>query len=407
MIRVGLDLGNSKISCAVCDINSKGNIKLLSFINKSTNNIKKSLITDITQVKEEVKEIILEAEKESQTKIVSIRTNVPVVNSLNNFSNSEIFLSDEKITDFHLKKCVNQSDILETIEKYIVVHRSVINFELDKQNNIKDPKGMYGEKLKMYFYKLAIKENYIKTIKNVFELLNINIESFVPSPISAALLTLKSDEKYLGSICIDLGSGSTSVSVFENNKLIFMDAIPIGGQHITKDIALGLSTTIDSAERLKTLYGSVITNPSDDFELIDVQVLGSENNESNQINRSQLNSIIKPRVEETLELIRQKLLEYNLNKKQIRNLVLTGGGSLLEGIDEYSQIIFDSKTRISNHMPFLELENKFNKPQYSQTFGLMYFNENDYNFDFLSENMDKKEKKSFFGRFSTWLDQYI
>ena len=193
----------------------------------------------------------------------------------------------------------------------------------------------------------------------------------------------------------------------ENNKLIFLNSIPIGGQHITTDIAKGFSTTIESAERLKTLYGSVITSPSDDFELIDVHVLGTESNQFNQINRSQLNAIIKPRVEETLELIRQKLKEYYLDKKPIRNLVLTGGGSLLEGIEEYAETIFDSKTRVSKLNPLLGLDNKFNKPQFSQTIGLMYYNEKDYRFDFLPENKGKIEKKSLFRRFSSWLDHYI
>ena len=265
----------------------------------------------------------------------------------------------------------------------------------------------YGDSLRVYFYKLAIRENYIKTINAIFEQLNIHIENFIPSPLSSALATLKKDEKELGSISIDLGAGSTSISVFENNKLIFLDAITVGGQHITNDIARGLSTTMESAERLKTLYGSVITNPSDDFELIDVQVLGSDSNQFNQINRSQLNSIIKPRVEETLELLRQKLKEYSLDKKPISNLVLTGGGSLLAGIDEYAKIIFDSKTRISSLMPLIGLDNKFNKPQFSQTIGLMFYNESDYQFDFLAENKEKKEKKTLFQRFSSWLDQYI
>ena len=155
------------------------------------------------------------------------------------------------------------------------------------------------------------------------------------------------------------------------------------------------------------MYGSVITNPSDEFELIDVSVLGMDNNQSNEINRSQLNSIIKPRVEETLELVRQKLKQYNIDKKPIRNLVLTGGGSLLEGIDEYAQVIFDSKTRIAQIIPFLGLNQKFNKPQFSQTIGLMFYKDNDHQFDFLTENKEKIKKVSLFGRFSSWLDQYI
>ena len=407
MISVGLDIGNSKISCIVCDISTKAKIKTLSFVARPTNNIKKSVITDISKVKNEIRDIISQVSKESQTEIANIRINVPLVNSLTSYFDSEISVSDEKISDFHLKKSANESEILDPIDKYVVIHRSVLNYELDQQNNILDPRGMYGENLKVYFYKLAVRENYIKTIKTIFEQLNIHIEDFVPSPLSSALATLKKDEKELGSILIDLGAESTSISIFENNKLIYLDAIPVGGHHITMDIAKGLSTTIESAERLKTLYGSVITNPRDDYELIDVQVLGSDNNQFNQINRSQLNSIIKPRVEETLEIIRQKLKENNLDKKPIKNLVLTGGGSLLEGIEEYAQIIFDSKTRLSQSISYLGLDKKYNKPQFSQTFGLMIYNNNDYQFDFLSENKEKIEKNSYFGRFSSWLDKYI
>ena len=126
-------------------------------------------------------------------------------------------------------------------------------------------------------------------------------------------------------------------------NLVFMDAINVGGKNITNDIARGISTNIESAERLKTLYGSVISSPSDEYEIIEVPYLGNDPLKFKQINRSIINSIIKPRVEETLELIWQKLKEYNLHKKQINNLILTGGGAtLLEGITEYAQIIFDS-----------------------------------------------------------------
>ena len=128
--------------------------------------------------------------------------------------------------------------------------------------------------------------------------------------------------------------------------------------------------------------------------------------EHNKLN-CQLNAIIKPRVEETLELIRQKLKDHNLDKKPIRNLVLTGGGSLLEGIEQYAQTIFDSKTRIIEQINGFLIEDKFNKPQFSQTIGLMHYNEKDYKFDFFTENIEKIEKKTIFSRFSSWLDQYI
>ena len=122
------------------------------------------------------------------------------------------------------------------------------------------------------------------------------------------------------------------MSIFENENLIFMDSIKVGGKHITNDLARKFSTTVENAERLKTLYGSVRSSPSDEYEVIEIQSMDSENYQSKEINRSSVNAIIKPRVEETLELVWQKLKDYNFHKKQIKNLVITGGGALFEGI---------------------------------------------------------------------------
>ena len=182
----------------------------------------------------------------------------------------------------------------------------------------------------------------------MFESLNINIENYVPTPLSSSLATLNSDDKLLGAICIDLGASSSSVALFENEKLLYMNAINVGGKNITNDIARGVSTNLESAERLKTLYGSVISSPSDEYELIEVPYLTNEPSKFKQINRNTINSIIKPRVEETLELIWQKLKEYNFHNKQIKNLILTGGGAILEGITEYARVIFDSNVRLGS-----------------------------------------------------------
>ncbi|PPR47241.1 MAG: Cell division protein FtsA [Alphaproteobacteria bacterium MarineAlpha5_Bin9] len=406
MIRVGLDIGNSKISCVVCDKKTNGKIEILSVINHPTINVKKSLIIDIKKISKEIEEVLIQSEKESQTKIASVRLNVSIVNSLNKFISNQIFISNEKISDLHLKKFINNSDILEPIEDYEVIYRSIVNYELDKET-VTNPRGMYGETLKVLFYKLAVKQNHVKSLKNIFEKINIEIESFIPTPLSSALAILSNDEKELGSISIDFGAGSTSICVFKNNKVVFLDAIPIGSKHITNDIARGIQTTLESAERLKNLYGSVITNPSDDYEFIDVPNIASNVETSKQINRSELNSIIKPRVEETLEILRQKLKEYSLDKRGINNLVITGGGSLLEGIEEYSETIFDSKTRVGKPLFISGLNKEKNVPQIAQTIGLSLYNENEHDIDFLPKNIKNKEKNTLFKRFSSWLDEFI
>ena len=405
MIKVGIDIGNSKISSIVCDIKTDGSKKILSFISNPTTYVNKSMVTNLVSVKDEIHKTISEAAKESQTDIKSVNLNLPAIESSSIFSESEINVSGKMISDLHLKKAVNQSDILETIENYEIIQKFISSYELDNKFFSNSPIGTFGDNLKLNFYKFAVKKNYTNTLSSLFKSLNIHIENYVPTPLSSSLATLNSDDKLLGAICIDLGASSTSIALFENEKLTFMDAINVGGKNITNDIARGVSTNIESAERLKTLYGSVISSPSDEYELIEIP-MSNEPSKFKQINRSTINSIIKPRAEETLELIWQKLKEYNFHRKQIKNLILTGGGAILEGIAEYAQVIFDSNVRIGMPLSIKGLDKKFINPQFSQTIGTILFNKSDYEIEFLRSE-EKYKKNTVLSRFSSWLDQYI
>ncbi len=406
MIKAGLDIGNSKISAIVCDQKSDGSIKVLSFISNPTNNVKRNIITNLSSLKEEISIAISEVAKSSETEIKSINLNIPAVESYSLYSESEVKIDGEMVNDLHIKKAINESNILEPIDNYEVIQSMILGYELDKKLLFENPSGTYGDELNIKFYNYAVKKNIINTFVGIFDKLNIHIENFIPTPLASSLSTLNQDDKILGCICIDLGASSSSVSIFENEKIIFMDGINIGGRNITNDIARGLSTNLESAERLKTLYGSVISSPSDEYEVIEVPYLNNDISKFKQINRSSINSIIKPRVEETLELIWQKLKEYNLHKKYIKNLVLTGGGSLLEGVAEYAQIIFDSNVRLGKPLPIPGLEENFLKPQFSQTIGTILYHSPNYEIEFLKKR-DNFEKKGIFRQFSSWLDKYI
>jgi len=406
MIKVGLDIGNSKISCIVCDIRNNEKPKILSFVNRPTSNIKKGTFTNFQLIKEEVKEVLDIAAKESQTDIKSINLNVPISESNSLYYNSQINIANELISDLHLKKSINQSEFFNQSENLQTIMNFIINYEIDDKLINGSPIGNFAKKLCLNFYKLSVDKNVFNSYKNLFNELNIHIRNFIPTPLSSALATLTKDDQDLGSICIDLGESSTSFAVFENMKLIFCDSISVGSNNITNDIARGISTTKDSAERLKNLYGSVITSPSDEYELFEVPIVSSTENEFKQINRSTINLIIKPRVEETLELVWQKIKPYGLHKKRIKNLILTGGGSQLEGISEYAQIIFDSNVRLAKPFGILNLSKEYSGPQFSQTIGSILFNENQYEVNFLKKSQNLT-KNTVFNRFSSWLDQYI
>ena len=406
MIKAGLNIGNSKISCVVCDYKNFQNIRVLSLISIPSTEIKKNIIVNYSNLFEETKKLILDSEKNSQTKLHSININIPAIDSLSEFYNSEIIINDEKISDLHLKKIINQSNYFNKNEDYFESVNNIIAYELDNKLIYSDPIGNYANKIKIFFYRLLINKKFINNILNLFENLKLNVDNYIPSPLSSALSTLSEDEKKLGTICIDLGHTTTSVCIFENKNFIFGDAFLVGSNNVTNDIARGVSTTLASAERLKTLYGSVISAPSDDNEIIEIPIISGENNQFNQINRSTINAIIKPRIEETLEIVWQKIKQNNLHNKKIKNVVLTGGGAQLEGIKEYAKVIFSSNVRIGKPLNYLNLDKKFSNASMADIIGTVLFEPANYEIKYFKK--DKKNKKiPGFSGFFAWLDQYI
>ena len=407
-IYAALDIGSSKIVCVVGKNNSNGEIEVLGYGSQATKSMKKGLIVDPSRIEEEIVFVVNEAAKITQTEISSVILNANITNSESVFLNGESEVGGSKIDELHIRSSINNSKFYNVDDNFEILHQIIRYFDIDKEKRVIDPTNFFADNLKVDIYQILVKKNYIKSLRNILNNTSLNIENIVSNPYASSLSTLIDDEKELGTICIDLGAGTTSVCIIENNKLIFAHAIPVGGSNITYDLASGLNTSIEEAERIKTLYGSVFSNPSDEHELIDVPMIGSDKNRFNQINISYVNSFIKPRVEETLELVRQKLKEYNLHKKNFRRVVLTGGGSLLEGINEYAKIIFDSQIRTSYPKKIEGINSGLNKPQFATVLGLLSsIQYNRQNSQFFHENSEKNEKNGLFSKFFRWLEPYI
>tara|TARA_B100001287_G_scaffold189185_1_gene159783 strand:- start:2976 stop:4196 length:1221 start_codon:yes stop_codon:yes gene_type:complete len=406
MIKAGLDIGNSKISCVVADYKGPENINILSLISIPTTNVKKNVILNFDNLFNQIKFLITEAEKQSQTKINSVNLNFSLLNSKSYYYNSEIKINNEKISHLHLKKIINQSEYFNNSSDKFEIFNNIISYIVDNNQYDLAPLGNYSDNIKINFYKILIERKYFENFSSIISKLKLNIENYVPSALSSSLSSLTLDEKELGTICINLGHSTSSISIFDNNKFVYGDAIGIGSNNITLDIARGVSTNISSAERLKTLYGSLISSPSDDHEIIEIPVISDDKNSFKQITRSNLNSIIKPRVEETLEMLWQKIKDNNLSNKKINNVVITGGGSQLDNIEKYVGTIFASGTRVGYPVNNLNLDKSYKNPSYCDVIGLILYDPKLYRLDFLN-NQSKKLKNRGISSFFTWLDQYI
>ena len=234
MIKVGIDIGNSKISCVVCDLKKDQKPNILSFVSLPTNNISKNSFTNYNSLKNEILEVIQKSAKESQTEIKSINLNIPLSSSISYYYESNINIENEPINDLHLKKALNQSNFFDNILNYEILMNYIINYELDNKTVLISPLGNFANNLNLNFYKLVVDQNMINTYKNLFSDINIHIANFIPNVLSSSLSTLTDDDKQLGSICIDIGSSSTSLALFENNKLLFCDSINVGSKNTFK-----------------------------------------------------------------------------------------------------------------------------------------------------------------------------
>ncbi len=406
MIKAGLDIGNSKISCIIADYKNKDNIDILSIASIPNNNIKKNIIINFENLHDQIKSLVIEAEKQSQTKLNSINLNLSLLNSDSYYYDSGIELKNERISELHLKKIINQSEYFNNLNDKFEIFNNITSYDIDNTLYFNAPIGNYSDNIKINFYKILIQKKYSDNISSVIKKLKLNIDNYIPSPLSSALSSLTKDEKELGTICIDLGHSTSSISVFENNKFVYGDTIGVGSNNVTLDIARGLSTTISSAERLKTLYGSLVSSPSDDHEIIEIPIISGDKNTFKQITRSNLNAIIRPRIEETLEMIWQKIKDNNLKNKKLNNVVLTGGGAMMDNIEKYVETIFASGVRVSSPLEQLNLDNSFKKPNFCDIIGSILYDQNLFKIDFL-KNQSKTSKKRGISSFFSWLDQYI
>ena len=227
------------------------------------------------------------------------------------------------------------------------IHLLPAAWSVDAQKGIKDPRSMFGRTLGLELLVVTMSETAFNTLGYCIERAHLQFEGAVAGPFVSALSALEDDEMELGCICVDMGGGSTSVAVFSDGALVHVDALPVGGSHVTSDIARGLSTTIAGAERIKTLHGSAIASANEDREMIEAPPRGEDEGAGPVVApRSLLKGIIAPRVEETFELLRDRLKASGATIEPGAGMVLTGGASQLAGVREVAVRVFDRPVRL-------------------------------------------------------------
>ncbi|MEM9468935.1 MAG: cell division protein FtsA [Pseudomonadota bacterium] len=375
-----LDIGSHKISCFIAQvIDDDGGLEVVGVGYQASKGIKNGVIVDIDAADKAIRNTVHTAEKMAAEimKGYPLRDIVVCVPGLQTSSHNftvDIQIAGQEITDMDVKRALAKAQDQVLREDQELIHTIAVNAIIDGNSGIVDPRGMTGDTLEVNIHIVTGDLSSLQNMASCIGRSHLDIVSLVSAPYAAGLASLVEDEMDLGCTVIDMGAGMTSFAVFQSGQMIYSDSVPVGGAHVTNDIACGLTCSHADAERFKTLYGSAIVSASDDNEIIEVARLGeSEEDSHHSVTRSFLIGIIQPRLEEIFELVKGKLDSSDLGDNLGRRVVLTGGASQLPSMRDLAQQLLDKQVRLGRPIRLSGLPDAVSGPAFSTTAGLLEY----------------------------------
>lgn len=368
-----VDIGTSKVCCFIAR-REREEPQIVGIGHQVSRGVRNGVIVDIDAASQAILNAVHAAEQMAGETLGEIVVNLSGGFAASRIVKTEINLNGREVTDADMRRVLDQGHLMKEPADREVIHSIPVGFSIDASRGIRDPRGMYGQRLGVNMHVVTASAGAVRNLANAIGRCHLEIAALVVSPYAAGLACLVEDETELGVTVLDMGGGTTNIAVFYDGNLVFTDSVPVGGHHVTNDIARGLSTPIAHAERMKTLYGSAIASTSDERELITVPQVGEEDEgQANHVPRSLLVGIISPRLEETFEMVRDRLETSGFDKIAGRRVVLTGGACQLPGTRELAALILDKQIRIGRPLRIEGLAEATGGPAFAATAGLIHF----------------------------------
>jgi cell division protein FtsA len=370
-----LDIGTAKVACFIAHIDSAGEIKILGIGHQLSKGIRGGIITDFAEAEASIATAVHAAEQMAGETVENVVLSLSGGNLNSRNVTVEMSMLGEEVTDRDIMDIIEQARASIAHEEHEVLHSIPVVYYLDGARGISDPRKMFGKKLGADVHMITGLSSVMRNLAHCVGRCHLNVDEYIAAPYASALSVLEEDEKQLGVTVIDMGAGITSFCVFSGGKNIYTDSVPLGGTHVTNDIARGLSTSLAHAERLKTLHGSAIATSSDDQVMVEVPPLGEEEGDDdvNTMPRSMLVGVIRPRIEEILEMIRGKIEMSGAGVYAGKRVVLTGGASQLLGVREMASTMLGKQVRLGRPRALPGLAEAVSGPAFSSALGMLEY----------------------------------
>lgn len=369
-----LDIGTSKIVCLIAQLADDASLRITGIGHQLAQGVKSGGVSDIKQLEQSIVSAVHAAEQMAGETIEHVTINVSCGHPSSARVKVQLPVTGGEVSDRELLRILEQGRAAISQEEKTVINVVPLNYTLDEESGIRDPRGMYGSHLSANLHVVLASRSPVKNITACISRCHLAVESMLESSSAAGLACLEEDEKELGVCVIDMGGGATKFSVFTEGRHIYTSSIAIGGIHVTSDIARGLSTTMAAAERIKTLYGSAVSSPKDGQQMIDVPPLGDpDDEEPHTIPRSMLVGIIRPRLEEIFEMVRANLENTGFDKVAGKRAVITGGASQLIGVRDLAGQVLGKQVRLARPKIIEGMADATSTAAFSTVAGLLHY----------------------------------
>ena len=365
-----LDIGTSTVIALVGEV-VDDEINIVGVAEVESRGLTAGMVTNIDATTQDIKAVIAEAERMAGCKIRSVTTGITGnhIRSLN--SQGVVKIKDGEVSKADVERAKDTAKAVNIPPDHQILHTVVQEYIIDNQLGVREPIGMSGVRLDTRVHIITGAVTALQNIQKCIKRCQLEVDAIMLQPLVCAEAVLTEDEKELGVCVINIGGGTTDIAVYTNGAIRHTAVIPIAGDHITRDLAQALRTPYHAAERIKTYHGVALEDLDGLDEMVEVPSVGDRL--PRQISRRTLASVIGPRVEEILELTLNELRRAGFPEEVLTSgIVLTGGASLLRGVVELAEDVFNLPARIGVPQEVGTLSDRIRNPRYATVIGLLH-----------------------------------
>ncbi|MCB1329725.1 MAG: cell division protein FtsA [Maritimibacter sp.] len=384
-----LDIGTSKIGCLVLrfdgpeqfpatdgvgSLAGQSAFRVIGAATTRSRGLRFGEIDAMGETERAIRTAVQQAQKMAQTRVDHVIATFSGARPRSYGLAGTVELIGATVTEDDIARALAACEMPDIGEGREVLHAQPVNFALDHRTGLSDPRGQAGNRLSVDMHVLTVDAHVVRNALYCIRRCDLEVAGIASSAYASGISSLVEDEQELGAACIDMGGGSTGLSIFIKKHMIYADAVRLGGDHVTSDISKGLHVPWAVAERIKNFYGGLVATGIDDREQIEIGgQSGDWEKDRRTVSRSELIGIMRPRVEEILEEVRLRLDAAGFDHLPSQQIVLTGGASQIPGLDGLAPKILGQQVRIGRPLRVQGLPQAATGPGFASSVGLALF----------------------------------